>query len=300
MAAPCRSSGTASRVRTPQGTRARRRRAPPRVRRRGRGRETIAPSTIARPAGCSRATASGKTGPDPRASVRRPPSAVIPATGRKVSSSTRKMNARSVSHRRAALSAMVSSTCWRSVGARLIAASTSAVAVCCSRASVSVRLLSWSSLEQAGVLDGDHRLVGEGLDEGDLALGEGAHLPPWQVDRADGHALPEQRHRQHGAHPRRAGNVATAAPPRAPRRGRGGAPPRRPRSRGRRQGRVRGPAERPPRSLGSGDGRRRRARRRRGRRRPPRGRSAPGRCRTGGPRCRRSCPAPAAGRWAPG
>ena len=30
--------------------------------------------------------------------------------------------------------------------------------------------------EQAGVLDGDHGLVGEGLDQGDLAVGEGAWL----------------------------------------------------------------------------------------------------------------------------
>ena len=38
--------------------------------------------------------------------------------------------------------------------------------------------------------------------EGDLALGEGPHLPAVQVDCPDGRALPEQRHRQLGAHAR--------------------------------------------------------------------------------------------------
>ena len=36
------------------------------------------------------------------------------------------------------------------------------------------------------------------------ALGEGAHLPAVSADRPDGRALPEQRHRQAGAHPQRA------------------------------------------------------------------------------------------------
>ena len=77
--------------------------------------------------------------------------------------------ARSVPHSRAALGAMVSSTCCRSVGARLIAASTPAVAVCCSSASsscrfaVSVVLLQFG--EETGVLDRDHGLVREGLQQ---------------------------------------------------------------------------------------------------------------------------------------
>ena len=45
----------------------------------------------------------------------------------------------------------------------------SLVAVCCSNA-----LLEF--LEQPHVLDGDHRLVGEGFEELDLRRGEGAHL----------------------------------------------------------------------------------------------------------------------------
>ena len=43
--------------------------------------------------------------------------------------------------------------------------STSAVAVCCCSASVRSSRLGLNFLEQPGVLDRDHRLVGEGLDE---------------------------------------------------------------------------------------------------------------------------------------
>ena len=50
-------------------------------------------------------------------------------------------------------------------------------------------------LEQADVLDGDHRLVGEGPDQLDLLLGERAPLPPGDGDRADGTLLTEHRHR---------------------------------------------------------------------------------------------------------
>ena len=73
------------------------------------------------------------------------------------------------SQSRAALSAMASSTRWRSVGDEAMTRSTSAVAVCCSsasRAGRSVALL--QLLEQPGVLDGDDRLVGERLQQRDL------------------------------------------------------------------------------------------------------------------------------------
>ena len=49
----------------------------------------------------------------------------------------------------------------------------SLVAVCCSNASV---ILAFPVLEQPHVLDGDHRLVGEGFKQLDLRRGEGAHL----------------------------------------------------------------------------------------------------------------------------
>jgi hypothetical protein len=73
-----------------------------------------------------------------------------------------KMETSEASHRRAALSTMVSSTGWMSVGEREMMPRISPVAVCCASASVSSR----SGLqlrEEPHVLDGDHRLVGEGL-----------------------------------------------------------------------------------------------------------------------------------------
>ena len=50
--------------------------------------------------------------------------------------------------------------------------STSLVAVCCSSDSVSSRVARLQLLEQPHVLDGDHRLVGEGLEQPDLPVGE--------------------------------------------------------------------------------------------------------------------------------
>ena len=49
--------------------------------------------------------------------------------------------------------------------------------------------------EQAGVLDGDHRLVGEGLEERDLVVGEPAGLAAGHRDRPDRLVVTEQRHR---------------------------------------------------------------------------------------------------------
>ena len=48
--------------------------------------------------------------------------------------------------------------------------STSAVAVCCCSASLELRGARLHLLEQPHVLDGDDRLVGEGLDQLDLTL----------------------------------------------------------------------------------------------------------------------------------
>ena len=72
------------------------------------------------------------------------------------------------------VSAMVSSTGWISVGELAITPRISLVAVCCSSDSL-------SSLEQPHVLDGDHRLVGEGFEELDLRRGEGAHFGATRV-----------------------------------------------------------------------------------------------------------------------
>src|SRR5215471_5534848 len=50
--------------------------------------------------------------------------------------------------------------------------------------------------EQAHVLDGDHGLVGEGLEEGDLLVGEWIHFSAPEVDDPDCRALPKQWHAQ--------------------------------------------------------------------------------------------------------
>src|SRR5207247_6672621 len=48
-------------------------------------------------------------------------------------------------------------------------------------------------LEEAHVLDGDDRLVGEGLEEIDLRLGERAGLDPADSNRSDRVAIPQHR-----------------------------------------------------------------------------------------------------------
>ena len=70
----------------------------------------------------------------------------------------------------------------------------SLVAVCCSSASVSSRLLVLQLGEQPHVLDRDDRLVGEGLEERDLVVGEPAGLAAGHRDRPDRLAVTEQRH----------------------------------------------------------------------------------------------------------
>ena len=54
-------------------------------------------------------------------------------------------------------------------------------------------------VEQAHVLDRDHRLVGEGRDELDLLVRERPHRTARQHDDADRGALAQQRHAQNGA-----------------------------------------------------------------------------------------------------
>ena len=75
---------------------------------------------------------------------------------------------------------MASMTGCRSVGELEITRRISAVAVCCSRVSVTSRARSARSSpqlrEQPHVLDGDDRLVGERLEEGDLLVRERAGL----------------------------------------------------------------------------------------------------------------------------
>ena len=52
--------------------------------------------------------------------------------------------------------------------------------------------------EQADVLDRDDRLVGEGLEQRDLLVGERANLLATDEDGADGRAVAEQRHGEDG------------------------------------------------------------------------------------------------------
>ena len=56
-------------------------------------------------------------------------------------------------------------------------------------------------LEQPHVLDRDHRLVGEGLEQGDLLSGNGPGFGAADGDRADRLALAQHRHGQDAAKP---------------------------------------------------------------------------------------------------
>ncbi len=54
-------------------------------------------------------------------------------------------------------------------------------------------------VEQADVFDGNHRLVGEGLEEFDLLLWEQSRLVAGRGNHPDGDTLAKHRHRQHAA-----------------------------------------------------------------------------------------------------
>jgi hypothetical protein len=58
--------------------------------------------------------------------------------------------------------------------------------------------------EETDVLDGNHCLVGEGLEELDLAVRERLNLHPADRDSADGDALAQEGRREHGPDPRQA------------------------------------------------------------------------------------------------
>ena len=75
----------------------------------------------------------------------------------------------------------------------------SLVAVCCSSASVSSRFRAPSSWNEALVLDGDRRLVGEGPEERDLLRGERPDPRPPDDDEPDGDTIAQERRREHGA-----------------------------------------------------------------------------------------------------
>ena len=97
---------------------------------------------------------------------------------------------------RTALRAMVSKTGCVSVGDWLMARRMSPVAVCRSSASVSSRLRASSSVKQARVLDGDDGLVGEGLEQLDVAVGESTGLSTTYQYDADGLVVAHHRYGQ--------------------------------------------------------------------------------------------------------
>ena len=54
-------------------------------------------------------------------------------------------------------------------------------------------------IEEAHILDGDHRLVGEGFDQGNLTRSKGSGSLAQQDNRAHDPAAMEERNTQHGA-----------------------------------------------------------------------------------------------------
>jgi hypothetical protein len=69
-------------------------------------------------------------------------------------------------------------------------------------------------LEQANVLDGDHRLVGEGLKQLDLLVGEGSDIAPLHGQRPDRDAEAKHRDGEHGPVPE--GQAGVPRPPGPP------------------------------------------------------------------------------------
>src|SRR5262245_43234115 len=63
-------------------------------------------------------------------------------------------------------------------------------------------------LEQPRVLDGDYRLVGKGLEQIDLSVGEGTNLHASNKKCADGRTCADQRDGQYRAEPKAPGMVA--------------------------------------------------------------------------------------------
>ena len=78
----------------------------------------------------------------------------------------------------------------------------SLVAVCCSRASDSSAVARLQLREQPDVLDGDDGLVGEGLEQLDVTVREGAHGPVAQPDLPHHLRLSAQGHAEDAPDPR--------------------------------------------------------------------------------------------------
>ena len=85
------------------------------------------------------------------------------------------------------------------------------MAICCSQRVAELAVARLHLFEEADVLDGDHRLVGEGLQELDLLVAERAHLGATDHQRADRLALAQERDGQNGAEANPTGDIAAGS-----------------------------------------------------------------------------------------
>ena len=72
------------------------------------------------------------------------------------------------------------------------------MAVCCSNDFGEFTRALLLGLEQSHILDSDHRLIGEGLDQLDLLFGERPYLGARQHDYADRSSFAHERNAKHG------------------------------------------------------------------------------------------------------
>ena len=75
---------------------------------------------------------------------------------------------------------------------------TSEVAVCCSQQFREVARACLHLLEQTDIADGDHGLIGEGLQQGNLFIAERVNFRSAKDDHPDALALSHQGHTQNG------------------------------------------------------------------------------------------------------
>ena len=128
--------------------------------------------------------------------------------GRYSSPARRMMKAMSASQSCAAEFTSVSSTGCRSKVERLMILSTSPTAVCCCSDSLRSSVRACTSSNSRDVLDGDHGLVGEHLQQADVLFAERARCDAGDGDDADGLAVVHQRREQHAAIAARPRNVS--------------------------------------------------------------------------------------------
>jgi len=77
--------------------------------------------------------------------------------------------------------------------------STSAVAVCCCSDSPQILGARLHLFEQTDIADRDHRLIGKGLQQGNLLVAERLHFGTTEHDRADALTLTQHWYAQNGA-----------------------------------------------------------------------------------------------------